>query len=357
MPAGHDFRSDTLTAPTPAMRRAMAEAVVGDDVWGEDPTVRALEEEGALLLGKAAALFTPSGTMANQIAVHVHCRPGDELICQEQSHVYWFEGGSVARLSGTQVRPLPAADGFPTPDQVAEAVRSDDVHHPRSRLLVIENTHNMAGGRVAAPARVRALAARAHSLGIGVHVDGARLCNAAVAAGCRPADLVADCDSTTLCLSKGLGAPVGSLLAGDRAFVAAARRVRKAFGGGMRQAGVLAAAGMIALREGPALLADDHRRARALAQGLAALPGLVVDPGAVETNIVMVDLPRHDPAALLGALRSAGVLASRAGPRRLRFVTHRDVGDDGVQAAIAAATEFCRAAAPAALPESTRRSP
>jgi threonine aldolase len=340
--ARHDFRSDTMTAPTPAMRQAMAAAVVGDDVWGEDPTVRQLEVDGAKLLGKAAALFTPSGTMANQIAIHVHCRPGDELVCEERSHVYWWEGGSIARLSGTQVRLLTAADGFPTPEQVTAAVRGDDPHFPRSRLLVLENTHNAAGGRVAVPARVAALAAAARSRGLLLHVDGARLCNAAVAAGCAPGDLVAAADSTTLCLSKGLGAPVGSLLAGSQEFVAAARRVRKAFGGGMRQAGVIAAAGLIALHEGPKLLAADHRRARALAAIFADQPFAAVDVAAVETNIVMVDLEAADPDALLAALAAHGVLAAKAGPRRIRFVTHRDVDDAGIDAARVAVAAFAR---------------
>ena len=339
-----DFRSDTMTAPTAAMRRAMADAVVGDDVWGEDPTVRRLEEDGAAWLGKPAALFLPSGTMANQAAIHVHCRSGDELLCEERSHVYYYEGGGIARWSGTQVRPLVAADGFPTPEQVAAAVRSDDPHFPRSRLLVVENTHNMAGGRVADAARVAALAAAAKAHGLAVHCDGARLGNAAVALGCRPADLVAAVDSTTLCLSKGLGAPVGSLLAGEVAFIAAARRARKAFGGGMRQAGVLAAAGLLALHDGPALLAHDHARATTLAHGLASLPWAHVDVAATATNIVMCDLQAGDPAELLAHLKAHGVLAAKAGPRRLRFVLHRDLDDAAVQRCLHA----CRGYAPAA---------
>lgn len=225
-----DFRSDTMTRPTAAMRAAMAAAEVGDDVWGEDPTVRALEDEGAALLGKEAAVFVPSGTMANQIAIHLHCRPGDELLCEERSHVYVNEGGGIARWSGTQVKPLVAADGFPTPDQVVAAIRADDVHYPRSRLLVLENTHNSAGGRVAPAQRIAALAATATKHGLAAHCDGARLANAAVALGCRMAELVAPLASTTLCLSKGLGAPVGSLVAGTAAFAKEARRARKAFG-------------------------------------------------------------------------------------------------------------------------------
>lgn len=340
MPIAADFRSDTMTAPTAAMRAAMAAAVVGDDVWGEDPTVRRLEEDGAALLGKPAALFLPSGTMANQVAIHVHCRPGDELVCEERSHVYYYEGGGIARWSGTQVRPLTAASGFPEPDQVVAAVRADDPHFPRTRLLVLENTHNMAGGRVANAARIGALAAVARRHRLQVHIDGARLLNAAVALGCRAADLVAAADSTTLCLSKGLGAPVGSLLAGDVAFIAEARRTRKAFGGGMRQAGVIAAAALLALHEGPALLAVDHARAKTLAHGLAELPWARVDVAATETNIVMLDLPTADPVALLAHLKAHDVLASKAGPRRLRFVLHRDVDDAAVQRCLHACAAF-----------------
>lgn len=338
-----DFRSDTMTAPTPQMRQAMADAVVGDDVWGEDPTVRELEQAGAEVLGKQAALYLPSGTMANQVAIHVHCRSGDELICEERSHVFYYEGGAIAGLSGTQVRTLVAADGFPTAAQVENAVRADDPHFPRSRLLVVENTHNMAGGRVASAERIAALAAVARRHGMAVHCDGARLMNAAVALAVPAHELVAEVDSTTLCLSKGLGAPVGSLLAGTAEFVAAARRTRKAFGGAMRQAGVIAAAGLIALRSGPELLHADHERARQLAVALSELPWCRVSVPATETNIVMADLPTVDPKAFLAHLRLHGVLAARAGPRRIRFVLHRDVDDGGLQRCLAA----CRSFAPA----------
>lgn len=340
MPARHDFRSDTMTQPTAAMRQAMAAAEVGDDVWGEDPTVAELEAEGARLLGKEAALLLPSGTMANQAAIHVHCRPGDEVVCEERSHVYWYEGGAIARFSGAQCRLLRADDGHPAPEQFAAAVRPVDPHFPTTRLFVVENTHNMAGGRVATPARVAKVAAVAKERGILLHCDGARICNAAVALGCAVADLAAPCDSVTLCLSKGLGAPVGSLLAGSHAFVQAARRARKAFGGGMRQAGVLAAAGLLALREGPRALALDHARAKELAAQLARLPGLCVDLGAVETNIVMCDVAGHDPSRLLQSLKAKNVLAAQAGPGRIRFVTHRDLADDAVAACVAACAAF-----------------
>jgi len=342
-----DFRSDTLTTPHAAMRRAMAEAEVGDDVMGEDPTVRALEEHVAELLGKEEAVFVPSGTMANQLAIHVHCRPGDELICEERSHVFFYEGGAIARLSGTQVRTLSAPGGFPEPAQVEAAVRADDPHFPRSRLLVLENTHNMAGGRVAAPARIGELAAVARAAGMSVHIDGARLMNAAVALGCPPADLVAAADTTTLCLSKGLGAPVGSLLAGKKDFLHEARRARKAFGGGMRQAGVIAAAGLMAIAEGPGLLAIDHERARTLATGLAELPWatapdapLAVDVAATDSNIVMLQLQADSVTPLLAALEQRGVRASGVGAGRIRFVLHRDLDEDSVSRCLSACREF-----------------
>ncbi len=335
-----DFRSDTLTKPTPAMRQAMANADVGDDVFGEDPTVRALEEEAAAWLGFEAGLFVPSGTMGNQICIHVHCRPGDELICEERSHVYQFEGGSMARLSGTQARLLVAVDGFPSPTQLVEAIRRDDAHYPRSRLLVIENTHNMAGGRVLPPDRFATLVGEAKRLELSVHVDGARLANAAVAVGCAAVELTRGADSVSMCLSKGLGAPVGSVVAGTRAFVAEAKRARKAFGGGMRQAGVLAAAGLIALRQGPGLLAQDHARAQAMARAFASLAGLHVDRSAVETNILMVDLVHAEPSALLAFLEARGVRALAVGARRVRFVTHRDLADADIERCIDAVTSW-----------------
>lgn len=324
-----DFRSDTMTQPTPRMREAMARAEVGDDVFREDPTINRLEEVGAAFLGKPAALFVPSGTMGNQASIHVHCRPGDELICEERSHVVLYEAGSVARLSGTQIRTLVASDGFPEPEQVAAAVRTPNVHHPRSRLLVIENTHNLAGGTVLGASGMHALVAEAHGHGLAVHIDGARLVNAAVAAGCEAADLVGDADSVSMCLSKGLGAPVGSLIAGSVEFVESARGVRKAFGGAMRQAGVLAAAGLIALEEGPSLVAEDHRRAAELARALAACSALVVKTP--QTNIVVVELPEHLPSDLITHLAKHGVHILALGPRLVRFVTHRDVTDEDVQ--------------------------
>ncbi|MEM7202157.1 MAG: GntG family PLP-dependent aldolase [Planctomycetota bacterium] len=333
-----DFRSDTLTQPTAAMRRAMAEAPVGDDVFGEDPTVRELEERGAEVLGQEAAVYVPSGTMANQAAVHVHCRPGDELICDSRSHVFRYEAGAVARWSGTQIQPIETTRGFPDADGIRAAQRADDPHFPHSRLLVLENTHNMGGGAVLAATALQDLVSVARDAGLLVHIDGARLMNAAVAQGCQAADLTRGVDSVSLCLSKGLGAPVGSLLAGSATFVRAARRVRKALGGGMRQAGVLAAAGLIALTEGPGWVADDHRRAARLGAALAELPWLRGLP--VETNIVIVDLLEGDADALLQHLAAHSVRALTVGPGRLRFVTHHDLNDAAIDRCITAASAW-----------------
>ena len=329
-----DFRSDTLTAPGTQMREAMAAAVVGDDVFGEDPTVNELEGAAARFLGQEAALFVPSGTMANQIATHVHCRPGDELICEERSHIYLYEGAGVTRWSGTSLRLLHAESGFPEPDDIRAAARADDPHCPRSRLLVLENTHNMAGGRVLAPEGMRTRIAAARDLGLAVHVDGARLANAAVASKCTAAELVTGVDSVSLCFSKGLGAPVGSVLAGSTEFIYEARRVRKALGGGMRQAGILAAAALMALRDGPARLAVDHGRARRVAQSLAPLPSIRLDLGAVESNIVMVGLMGQAPGDLLGYLEARQIRAMSFGPTSVRLVFHCDLTEDDVDRCI-----------------------
>lgn len=333
-----DLRSDTVTRPTPAMREAMATAEVGDDVFGEDPTVNRLQAEGAALLGKEEALFVPSGTMGNQVCLGALARPGEEVIAESQAHVLLNEGGAAARWWGLQITTVCGERGCPRPEDVEAAIRSPDIHHPRTALLSLENTHNYAGGAVLPQPRVDALAALARRHGLSVHVDGARLLNAAVASGLPAARLVRDADLVSLCLSKGLGAPAGSLVAGSRELVATCRRLRKALGGGMRQAGVLAAAGLLALREGPALLADDHRRARAFARDVARLPGLELDPESIETNIVFV-ATRGDARAAQEALRARGVLAIALDPRRVRFVFHRDAGDDALEAAVAA----CRA--------------
>ncbi len=335
-----DFRSDTYTQPTDAMRQAMATALVGDDVFGEDPTVKDLEVQAAKYLGQEASLFVASGTMANQVAVHVHCRPGDELICEARSHVYLYEGGSVARLSGTQVRCLERDSGFLSVEDLQALVRADDPHFPRPRLLVIENTHNLAGGKVLDKAGMAQLISTAHDMGLMVHVDGARISNAAVACGSPAAELVAGADSVSLCFSKGLGAPVGSVIAGTAGFIAQARRARKAFGGGMRQVGVLAAAAQLALRDGPALLTVDHQRAQTMAATFANLPGLKVDLQAVHSNILMVGMVNRNPGDLVSYLGDKGVLALAADPTRVRFVLHRDLTDADVELCIATVREW-----------------
>lgn len=330
--ASSDFRSDTVTRPTPAMREAMARAEVGDDVFGDDPTVAALEAEGARVLGKEAALFCPTGTMANQIAVRVHTRRGDEVLLHEGCHVYRWEQGGLAALHGLQARPLPGPRGE-VPVEVLEAeIRADDPHYPRTSLLVLENTFNYGGGCTLRPEYVAEATAMARRRGLKVHLDGARLWNAAVALGTTPAALAAECDSVTLCLSKGLGAPAGTLAAGSKAFVAEARRARKLLGGGMRQVGVLAAAGIVALRDGPTALALDHARAKALAADLRKVPGFeVIEP---DTNLVVAS--HADAPGVVARLKERGVLTVGFGKGRLRIALHRDVGDADVARLLAA---------------------
>jgi threonine aldolase len=325
-----DLRSDTVTRPTEEMRRAMAQAEVGDDVYGEDPTVNRLEDEGAAWLGKEAALFVPTGTMGNQVAVMTHCFPGDEVFVEAESHVYWYENGGIARLSLAQPRQIGTLDGRLTADLLAAALRPANIHYTTARLLCAENTHNRAGGRVQPKAEFDALAAFAHEQGLRVHLDGARLPNAAVAQNISLREAAEGADSVMCCLSKGLCAPVGSLLAGPRDYIDRARKNRKVLGGGMRQAGVLAAAGLISIRTMVARLAEDHALAQAIATALAELPGVSCDPAAVETNMIMVDLDRPaDP--VVEALYREGLLCGMAGPHRIRLVTHRDVAGTAPQ--------------------------
>jgi threonine aldolase len=335
-----DFRSDTLTKPDAGMREAMASAEVGDDVFREDPTVTRLESLAAEFLGKAAALYVPSGTMANQIAIHGHCRAGDELIGEERSHVLLYEAGGLARWSGTTAKTRHRVGGFLSPADVTSLLRADDPHCPRSRLLLIENTHNMSGGRTIGVEAMAALCETAHGHGLAVHIDGARLANAAIANACEARELAAGADSVSLCLSKGLGAPVGSLVAGAEEFIYVARRTRKAFGGGMRQAGILAAAGIEALRHGPARLAVDHARARRLAEAIADLPAFEIDLTAVQTNILMVEIPGRDPQDLLNYLDGDGIKAMIFGPHLVRFVFHRDLTEEHVDRCIARLRAF-----------------
>lgn len=331
-----DFRSDTVTRPTAAMRRAMAEAEVGDDVFGEDPTVRELETEAAHLFRREAALFVPTGCMGNQVAARVHTRPGEEVVVEAAAHMLDWELAGLAALSGLQVRPLPSARGLLDPDAVRATLRPAGGFRPRCGLLLVENTHNFHGGAVVPVEHLRTLHAVARERGARLHLDGARLWNAAVATGTALADYGAAADSLMVCLSKGLGAPVGSLLLGDADFVAHAREARKLLGGGMRQVGVLAAAGLVALRTHRARLVDDHRRARRLAEGLVAAPGVTTPTGPPDTNIVIVAVAGADPRALCDGMRARGVLALPAGGDRVRFVTHYDVGDEDVERAVAA---------------------
>ncbi|RKG96394.1 low-specificity L-threonine aldolase [Corallococcus carmarthensis] len=329
-----DFRSDTVTKPTPAMRRLIADAEVGDDVYGEDPTVRRLEERVAERLGLEAAVFVPSGTQANQIAIGAHCRSGDEVLTEEGSHILHYEGGAVPALWGVQPAPLPGERGLLKPETVAAAVREDNIHNPRTRLLSLENTHNRGGGTVWPVERFRAVVEAGRKAGLAVHLDGARLFNAQVAAG-KPASAWASLtDSTSVCFSKGLGAPVGSALAGKADVIREARRLRKRLGGGMRQAGILAAAALYALEHHVERLAEDHANARRLAEGLAQVPGVTVDLSRVETNMVFANLAR--PAAEASALLlKQGVLANPTGPHSIRLVCHLDVSKADIDDALA----------------------
>lgn len=331
-----DLRSDTVTKPSPGMRQAMAEAEVGDDVYGEDPTVRRLEEKVAALYGKEAALYFPSGTMANQVAIRAHTEPGDEVILEAMGHSYFYESGAMAALSGVQARPLSGLDGILDPEDVRRAVNLPNDHFARSRLVIVENTSNRGGGTVYRLERLQAIAEVAAAQGLIVHVDGARLMNAAVALSTSPASLVARAASATLCLSKGLGAPVGSVLAGSRAFIDRAHRFRKMFGGGMRQVGVLAAAGLYALEHNVERLAEDHAHQRALAEGLARIEGLAIDPAKYPTNMcyVQVRRPGKTAPAVVQELKAAGVLANATSPSDIRFVTHLDVSRADVEDAL-----------------------
>lgn len=329
-----DLRSDTVTRPTPEMRRAMFEAEVGDDVYHEDPTVNRLEEAAARVMGKQAALFVPSGTMGNQIALNVHTRPGHEIICDERSHIILYEVGGPAFHSGCLTRTIPTSDGILRWEEIQKRVRAPGDHFRGTGVISLENSHNVAGGTVYPPHVADDICDRAHQLGIKVHLDGARIFNAATCLG-HPVDrLVAKFDSVMFCLSKGLGAPVGSLLVGTRDFIEEARLMRKAFGGGMRQAGVLAAAGLLALEHSPAGLAADHANARLLAEALAEVPGVGIDPKGVVTNILFFDIFETGLTCpeFSARLREKGVLANGINGR-MRMVTHYDVSRDDCERA------------------------
>ncbi|HXU06220.1 MAG TPA: low-specificity L-threonine aldolase [Polyangia bacterium] len=336
MSAVVDLRSDTFTKPTPAMRAAMAGAEVGDDVWGDDPTAAALEARAAALLGKDAALFVPSGTMANQIALLLHCRPGDEVIVGRGAHTRLYESGAGAAWAGVQFAEVGGADGTFTADDVEAAALPADRNLPRTRLVAVENTHNRGGGRIWPRAQIDGVVARAHARGLALHLDGARIWNAAVASGVPERDLAAPFDTVSACFSKGLGAPVGSVIAGGRDDVERARRFRKMLGGGMRQVGILCAAALYALDHHRARLRDDHANARRLAAGLAEIAGVRVDANAIDTNIVIFEVAGVAAAELARRTEASGVRLHAIAPTRLRAVTHLDVDAAGIDRAIAA---------------------
>ena len=330
-----ELRSDTFTQPTESMRQAMATAELGDDVWDEDPTVHRLQARAAEMVGKEASLFVPSGTMGNLCALLSHTTPGDEVILEIDSHVFQNEVAGGAVVGGLQLRPLETADGRIQPEQVRRAIREPDIHEPRTGLLCLENTHNRKGGICLTPRQTAAVAAVAHEAGFPVHLDGARVFNASVALGLDVRELTGPVDSVMFCLSKGLSAPVGSMLAGSASFIERARRMRKMLGGGMRQAGVLAAAGLISLNEMVDRLADDHRNARRLAEGLQGLPGIDIDLARVETNMVFGDCrPPLTAREFIQRCREQGVLLDLASTYRWRMVTHRGVSAEDIDYAI-----------------------
>lgn len=333
-----DLRSDTVTQPTDAMRQVMLHAQVGDDVYGEDPGVNALEEYAASRLGKEAALFVPSGTMSNLLGVLSHCQRGEEALLGNGAHIYRYEAMGSAVLGSVALNPVPMqADGTLAFSDLKQAIKPDDPHFAQARLLCLENTHN---GKVLPLNYLHQARDFVDEHGLKLHLDGARVANAAVASGVSLAELAAPFDSVSLCLSKGLGAPVGSVLVGDGAFIQRARRLRKMVGGGMRQAGFLAAAGQFALEHQFERLADDHRRARRLAEGLAALPGIALDLGQVQTNMLFLQLTQGESSALLAFMKERGILFSGYG--EMRLVTHLQITDDDVAEVIDAFSEYCQ---------------
>ncbi|HTD96784.1 MAG TPA: low-specificity L-threonine aldolase [Edaphobacter sp.] len=340
-----DLRSDTVTRPTPAMREAMASAEVGDDVYGEDPTVNRLEKDAADVFGREAALFVPTGTMGNQIAIRLHTQHGQEVICESRSHVLDWEMAMVAAFSGCQARTVAAERGILTWSHVKQAIGPKIYYRAQTALICLENTHNMAGGTVTPLPVLQEIWDGARETGLPVHLDGARVFNAAAALGISVAKLTSGFDTVMFCLSKGLGAPVGSILVGSRKAIEQARIHRKALGGGMRQAGVLAAAGLIALHEMPARLVEDHANARLLAEAVAAQPKAAeLDLDAVQTNIVIFKLRGEgDAAAFTAALKQKDILVSAIGPHSIRFVTHYDVDRAACEKAASIVSDQLRA--------------
>lgn len=345
-PNGVDLRSDTVTRPSEAMRRAIASADVGDDVLGDDPTVLRLQERAAALLGKEAAVYTPSGTMANQIAIRSATEPGDELIADVTTHSYHYETGGPAALSGCSFRMTHSPRGIFTPAEAEALVRPESQHFARTRMIIVENTNNRGGGSVWPVEQVREMRAVADRHGLHLHIDGARLMNACVARGCAPTAYTDSAHSVSMCFSKGLGAPVGSILAGDKAFITRAHRFRKMFGGAMRQAGLLAAAALYALEHNGERLAEDHANAKWLAEQIASLPGINLDPATCETNIVLFEIdPKLGTAAAFSeTMAERGVRFFATAAQSCRLVTHKDVSRDQIEQAVKIFAEVCRAA-------------
>ncbi len=340
-----DLRSDTVTKPSPEMRRAMAEAVVGDDVFGDDPTVQRLEALVAEKLGKEAALFVPSGTMANQVSLYTASNRGDEVLCGTDCHIINYEVAAPAVLSGLLMHPLPDEKGILSPETIRKQIRPENIHNPHTAIIALENTHNRAGGTIYPIETIAEISAIARTNGLWMHLDGARLWNAHIATGISLAMYASHFDSVSVCLSKGLGAPVGSMVLGTKEFIGRARRTRKLFGGGMRQVGILAAAGIYAVEHNLARLAEDHANARYLAEQFAAMPGISIDLETVQTNIVIitVDPKKMSVATFVSRLAERGVLCVPFGGDRVRFVPNLDTTDEDCRLAAAAAGEVMQA--------------
>ncbi|RKQ34696.1 low-specificity L-threonine aldolase [Oceanobacillus halophilus] len=338
-----DLRSDTVTKPTDNMRKMAYSAEVGDDVYGEDPTVNLLEDTAAEMLGKEKALFVTSGTQGNQIAALTHCKPGEEVILEANSHIYLFEGAAISALSGVQPRPLQGTRGAMNTEDVRNAIRADDIHFPETSLICLENTHNLAGGAILPLENMQEIYQIAQENQVAVHLDGARLFNASAASGISIKEYAKNVDTVQFCLSKGLGAPVGSIIAGTEEFIAKARKWRKRLGGGMRQAGIIAAPGLVALKENADRLVEDHKNAQTLAEGIANISGLKLE-NTVETNIVLANVQEtgYTSDEFLDALQKQGVLASRFGTHTIRFVTHLDITKEAIEQAVAVMTRVAR---------------
>jgi threonine aldolase len=338
-----DLRSDTVTLPSDEMRRAMASAEVGDDVYGEDPTVNRLEARAAEIFGREAAIFVPTGTMGNQIAIKLHTHPGQEILCEERGHIFNYEMAMLSWFSGCVARPVAAPQGILSWDLLAPKISPASYYVAQTGLIELENTHNMAGGTVTPVAAMEEICQRAHERNLPVHLDGARVFNAAAFLGKPVAEITRSFDTVMFCLSKGLGAPVGSMLVGTKDLIERARSIRKALGGGMRQAGILAAAGLIALEHGPARLHEDHAMARMLAEGVAGIPGIEIDLATVQTNIVIFDVSDTGKSSteITAALKEQGVLAGTVNPQLIRFVTHLNVSKAQCERALSGLRSIC----------------